>query len=156
MRSRRYPSPRAARHSVNIPAEIVRLQDFRLLADSIENLSEGGLLAGPSLQASPGDKLLVSFRVPRTHVWVDLDAVVARVIRGRRANDRGPRLGVQFESTTEKQLQWLQYALSHAPPAPPSSRSSRRNPAQAVRELAIGSGWTHSRFGQMLVRWWDK
>jgi hypothetical protein len=156
MRSRRVPMPRSPRHSVQIPAQIVRLHDFRLMADSIENLSVGGALAGLSDSATLGDKLLVSFQVPNTQVWLDVDAVVARVIQGRRPTDRCPQLGLRFETMSSNSQRWLQYILQHAPPAAPKTRPGRRDKQMAVRDLVIGSGWTHSRVGQMLVRWWEK
>lgn len=156
MRSRRVPMPRSPRHSVQIPAQIVRLHDFRLLSDCIENLSVGGALAGPSTCAVPGEKLIVSFQIPHSQVWLDVDAVVARVIQGRRPTDRGPQLGLRFESLSSKSQKWLQYILQHAPPAAPKTRPGRRDKHLAVRDLVIGSGWTHSRVGQMLVRWWEK
>jgi hypothetical protein len=134
----------------------VRLHDFRLLSDCIENLSEGGALAGSSAAASPGEKLLVSFRIPNTDAWVDVDAVVARVLHGRRAGDRGSRLGLQFEGVSVSRRQLLHKAMSHAPPVVPQVRPGRRDVSDAVRTMAIGSGWSHSRLGQMLVRWWEK
>ena len=156
MRSRRVPMPRSPRHSVQIPAQIVRLHDFRLLADCIENLSVGGALAGPSGCAAPGEKLIVSFQVPGSQVWLDVDAVVARVIQGRRPTDRGPQLGLRFETLSDKSEKLLLRVLQQAPPSAPKTRPGRRDKRAAVRELVIGSGWTHSRIGQMLVRWWEK
>jgi len=156
MRSRRVPIPRTPRHSVKISAQVVRLHDFRLLADSLENLSVGGALVGPSASASPGEKLIVSFRIPKSHVWLDVDAVVARVIEGRRPTDRGPQLGLRFEGISDSSRRWLEYALQNAPPAAPGTRPGRRNKSDAAREMVINSGWTHCAWGQMLVRWWDK
>jgi hypothetical protein len=156
MRSRRAPMPRMPRHTLQVPAEIVRLHDFRLLSDSIDNLSMEGALAGPSLPATPGEKMLVSFRVPRSSQWIDVDATVVRVVGGRRVGDHGRQLGLKFEPLSIHQRQWLQHVLQHAPPAPPSARPGRRMKEESVRELVVGSGWAHSRFGQMLVRWWEK
>jgi hypothetical protein len=144
------------RHTLQVPAEIVRMHDFRLLSDSIENLSMEGALAGPSMPATPGEKLLVSFRVPRTDQWMDVDATVVRVVGGRRVGDHGRQLGLKFDPLSIQQRQWLQYVLHHAPPAPPSARPGRRLKDASIRELVVGSGWTHSRLGQMLMRWCEK
>lgn len=157
MRSRRgYPAPRPPRHAVEMPAQIVRLDDFRLLSSAITNLSATGALSGISSDARKGDQLIVSFQVPRTHVWVDVDAVVTRVVRGNRSTDPGRQVGLAFTGVSATSQRWIQWALDHSVPLPPQMRPGRRDKKAALREFALGSGWVHASFGQMLLRWSDK
>ncbi len=157
MRSRRAPIPRFPRHSVRLPCQVVRLHDFRLLADRIENLSVGGILAECSaIPATPGEKLIVSFFLPIASAWVDTDAVVARVIQGRRPGDRGPQLGIRFEQLSivaERRIEW---ALEKAPPVPPFVRPCRRDRSAELQRFVLESGWIRSSLGHVLPRWWPK
>ncbi len=118
---------RPARHLVRIPCQAVRERDFRLVASKILDLSLGGMLVGPALPVLTGDRLLVSFRSPQWGVWVDAEAIVARVLHGRRRGESGRALGLEF---TELEP-WARYALEHnlrllAPKPPRPNRSLRR------------------------------
>lgn len=157
MRSRRrVPAPRPPRHAIDMTAQIVRLEDFRLLSSAITNLSATGALSGISGDARRGEQLIVSFQVPRTQVWVDVDAVVTRVVRGNRSTDPGRQVGLAFTGVSATSQRWIQWALEHSVPVPPQMRPGRRDKKSAVREFAVGSGWVHSSLGQMLLRWSEK
>lgn len=156
MRSRRVPAPRPPRHAIETSAQIVRLEDFRLLSSSITNLSATGALSGISANARRGDQLIVTFRVPRTDVWVDVDAMVTRVVRGNRPTDPGQQVGLTFTGVSASSQRWIDWALKHSMPAPPVTRPGRRDKRSALREFVIGSGWIHSSMGQMLLRWSDR
>jgi hypothetical protein len=80
---------RPPRHLVHVPCQAVRERDFRLVAAKIVDLSLGGMLVGPALPVLTGDRILVSFRSPRWGVWVDAEAIVARVVHGRRRTESG-------------------------------------------------------------------
>ena len=60
------PARRPSRHTVCIDCQVVRERDFRLVADRVENLSATGLLAGPADPVLTGERLIVSFRLPRS------------------------------------------------------------------------------------------
>jgi len=154
MRSSRTLIPRVCRHSVRLRCQVVRLHDFRLLANTIENISIGGMLAGPSMPANPGEKLIVSFFLPNIRQWLDTDAEVARVIRGRRPQDRGPQLGIRFEGLSAEHEQGLRRALAYVPPAPPAPRAGRRNRQEELSRFIMESGWSRSQYGHALARWW--
>ena len=118
---------RPARHLVHIPCQAVRERDFRLVAAKIVDLSLGGMLVGPALPVLTGDRILVSFRSPRWGVWVDAEAIVARVVHGRRRGESGRALGLEFAELEP----WARYVLEHnlrlvAPRPPRPSRSLRR------------------------------
>jgi hypothetical protein len=119
---------RPVRHSHRSKCQVVRESDFRLVADTIENLSERGMRVGPADPVLTGLVLLVSFRIPRFGVWVDTEAVVSRVIHGRRPGEHSRSLGLEFCNLEPWHRYLLRQALIEVPPAPAGSRSGRRAP----------------------------
>jgi hypothetical protein len=113
---------RLDRHSVRIPCSVVRERDFRLVADSIQNLSPDGMLTGPAAPVLTGEKLIVSFRAPRWGIWVDTEATVARVVHARRAGDRHRALGIEFENLSPFSRWLLKHTLRFVPTPPPGKR----------------------------------
>lgn len=148
--------PRPSRHRIRIPCQVVRLRDFKLVADSIENLSLGGLLVGPSDPVLTGEPLFLSFRLPRSGQWIDTEATVARVIHGRRDGDRTRQLGVKFDTLSPHARDVLRDQIHRAPPLPPCPRPGRRDTGPAVSRFSMGSGWIRSAFGHALIRWWER
>ena len=147
---------RFPRHTLRVPAQVVRMRDFRLVADRIENVSLGGLLVGPSDEIELAEPLLISFKLPDSDYWIDIDATVSRVIHGRRPTDRARSFGVYFKGINTNQILALRKQLQHSPPSPPAMRPGRRDTRGAQRTLSIQSGWTRTRAGHALVRWFDK
>jgi hypothetical protein len=88
-----------------------------------------------------GEKLIVSFRLPRAGVWVDAEARVTRVIHGRRPGDEGRALGLSFESVDEVAQRAIEAELSLTPIAPPG-RSLRDDHAQRITRVLA---WFSSR-----------
>lgn len=86
----------SSRREVTLPCQAVREDDFVLLGDRSVDLSLEGMLLPLRLPAVPGDSLVVSFRIPG--MWIDCEATVARVVRGRRPGDEGQAVGVRFSS----------------------------------------------------------
>jgi hypothetical protein len=108
---------RAFRHAVSLPCQIVRERDFRLVADVTFDLSTDGMLVPTEERVLTGEPLLVSFRVPRSSRWIDTEAVVARVVHGRRPGEEGRRLGLSFLGLDLPARQVLFHALRDQPPA---------------------------------------
>jgi hypothetical protein len=80
---------------------VVRERDFRLLATRTLDLSTDGMLVPTDVPVLTGEDVVVSFRVPNSVAWVDCDAIVARVVHGRRARDAplpARAIGLAFES----------------------------------------------------------
>ncbi|MBK6513694.1 MAG: hypothetical protein IPM79_30225 [Polyangiaceae bacterium] len=99
MRSRssaRYVPRRPSRHSVRLGCQIVRERDFKLVSEEIVELSEEGALVVPRFRLLTGENLLLTFMAPFTRTFIDAEAVVARVIHGRRLGDPGPSLGISI------------------------------------------------------------
>jgi len=132
------------------------MRDFRLVADSIDNISLGGLLVGPSDPVLTGEPLFLSFRLPWSGEWVDTDAVVARVVHGRRDGDSTRQLGVKFDRLGPEARHAIRAQIRRAPPLPPNPRPGRRDAGPALKRLGMGSGWIRSAAGHVLTRWWDR
>ncbi|MEZ4314555.1 MAG: PilZ domain-containing protein [Polyangiaceae bacterium] len=118
-RQRRSRSPR---FSVRIPCQLVRLRDFRLVGKTIADLSEEGALIEAMEPVLTGEPLLVSFRAPFSHRWVDADAIVARVVHGRRPGDLRRSFGISFTGLTPEGRRLLNEGLWGLP----ARRSPRR------------------------------
>jgi PilZ domain-containing protein len=134
---RRSPkTPRgSSRHTVKIACQVVRERDFRLIADRVVDLSSTGALVGPADPALTGERILVSFRIPRSSVWIDAEATVTRVVHGRRPGEFSRSLAIEFEDLEALQRFMLQEALRTVPPAPPKSAPGRRSSQSLVRGL---------------------
>lgn len=117
---------RASRHSVRLVCQVVRERDFQLVADQIVSLSASGLLVSPADPALTGERLIVSFQIPHSGYWVDAEAVVARVVHGRRPGEYTRALALELENVEEIPQMLLGRALRRCPPSPPGHRSGRR------------------------------
>jgi len=133
------PSPKSprgsSRHTVKIACQVVRERDFRLIADRVVDLSATGALVGPADPALTGERILVSFRIPRSTVWVDAEATVTRVVHGRRPGEFSRSLAIEFDDLETLPRFMLQEALRKVPPAPPKSSPGRRSSQSLVRGL---------------------
>ncbi len=156
MRMRRTLQSRPSRHAVLIPCQVVRMRDFHLVSDRIENLSTGGALATFAEPVLTGEHLMLSFRLPDSGVWIDTEASVARVIHGRRPSDIGRGLGIRFHHLDATSRAWIERLLSKAPPTAPGPRPGRRDTSSRVQSLVVESGWSRSSFGHALVRWFAR
>jgi hypothetical protein len=108
---------RAPRRSVVIPCEVVRERDFRVVARQMIDLSENGMSVTALEQVLTGEGVIVTFKAPFSQGWIDAEAVVARVVHGRRPGDRGPALGLWFDAVDavsrarlQGQLGWFRMA----------------------------------------------
>jgi hypothetical protein len=125
---------RMPRHLMRLPCQVVRERDFRLVADRIENLSLTGLAVSPADPVLTGEKLLVSFRLPRVGIWVDAQARVTRVIHGRRPGEDQRALGLVFEDIEEESELAIAAELVRTPPAPPG-RAKRDEPSDRIARV---------------------
>jgi hypothetical protein len=134
---RRSPkTPRSSsRHTVKIECQVVRERDFRLLADTMMDLSATGALVGPADPALTGERILLSFRIPRSSSWIDAEATVTRVVHGRRPGEFTRSLALEFDDLEALQRSVLKDALRSVPPAPPKSAPGRRTSQSLVRGL---------------------
>lgn len=126
----------AFRHAVNVACEVVRERDFKLIGLQTFDVSMTGMLI-ESLREEVyvGEELIVTFRPPQTDRWVDAEAIVSRVISGRRRGDNGPAVGLLFTSMDRSSFVTLKTALRRLPPAR-ARRPSRMDYASLARVIS--------------------
>jgi hypothetical protein len=117
---------RHTRRSARLPCQVVRERDFRLVADTIANLSPTGLLVTPADPVLTGERLLVSFQVPGSSIWIDTEATVTRVVHGRRPGEYSRALGLEFDPLPPAAKLALTHSLGRLLPVPPGARPGRR------------------------------
>lgn len=120
---------RPSRHTVKRPCQVVFERDFRLIADRIEDLSSWGMRVGPADPALTGQTLLVSFQVPGEEVWIDTEALVTRVMHGRRPGEHARSLGLEFIELRPWHRYLLKRSLTRIPRVPLGPRPGRRTTA---------------------------
>lgn len=105
---------RPTRRSVILACQAVRERDFRQVGRRIVDLSARGMLVQADAPVLTGESIVVSFQTAFAKAWVDVEAVVMRVLHGRRSGDRGLRLGLHFEpldalsrDRLERELGWF-------------------------------------------------
>jgi hypothetical protein len=128
---------RSPRRSARLACQLVRERDFRLIADRIVDLSPAGLLVGPADPVLTGQRLLLSFCLPGSSYWIDGEAVVTRVVHGRRPGEYSRGLGLSLEGLSPFARMMLERTLLSLPPVPPGLRPGRRHaPVELLRTLA--------------------
>jgi len=125
----------SSRHTVKIACQVVRERDFSLIADRVVDLSATGARVGPADPALTGERIWVSFRIPRSTLWVDAEATVTRVIHGRRPGEFSRSLAIEFDDLEPLPRFMLEQALRIVPPAPPKSAPGRRSSQSLVRGM---------------------
>jgi len=107
---------------MRLSCEVVRERDFKFVVCEIVEVSENGLLVRPETRVLTGDELIVSFMAPFSRIFIDAEAVVARVVHGRRLTDGGPALGISFQCIDEVSRALLAKNLSYVPTRAPHRR----------------------------------
>lgn len=130
---------RPIRHTTRFRCQVVRERDFRLVADRVENLSLSGMLVRASAEVLTGERLIVSFELPKRRVWIDAEAVVARVVHGRRRGERGRALGLEFDDLDADGRLALACHLSFVPAVPLSPRAGAGRTAEVRLEELLAS-----------------
>jgi hypothetical protein len=125
----------SVRHAVQIPCQVVRERDFKLVGDRIISLSESGMVVTPADPVLTGDRLIASFRLPRSGAWIDVEATVTRVSHGRRRGEHTRSFALAFDELSLRSRRMLLHTLRHAPMSPPCPRPGRRSSATALRRL---------------------
>jgi uncharacterized membrane protein len=135
---------KARRYAVRIPCQVVREHDFRLISDAVLDLSISGMVVtaahwvfGQSILT--GERLIVSFQLPRSLFWVDVEATVTRVARGRRRGENAPALALAFDPLPLFMRQRMRGVLRRSPPPPPQPRPGRRRTQPTTQALLQAS-----------------
>jgi hypothetical protein len=109
-----------------VSCQVVRERDFRLVADCVVDLSPGGAMVGPADPVLTGERVIVSFPGVRG-AWIDAEAVVARVVHGRRTGEHTRTLGLSFDNLGPESRAALAQLLAVSVPTAPGTRQERRS-----------------------------
>lgn len=90
---------REIRKGLRLACQVVRERDFRLVAETTLDLSPNGMLVPSTHFFERGENMIVSFQATHLGLWFDTEATVARLVEGRRVEDRGVT-GVALKFTT--------------------------------------------------------
>ncbi|MBK7585659.1 MAG: PilZ domain-containing protein [Myxococcales bacterium] len=126
-------SPRIVRRTARIPCQVVRLRDFSLVADVIENVSPDGFLVGPADVVLTGEPVIVSFQLPGIRDYIDAEATVARVVHGRRPGETRRGLGLELTQISDFSRLLLSAFMRRLPPIPPAYRSGYARMSEIAR-----------------------
>ena len=85
----------AIRRELMLPCQAVRLSDFKLIATATLDVSVDGVLLPVAFPILTGEPIIVSFQIPGA--WIDAEAIVTRVVHGRRPGDDGLAVGAIFD-----------------------------------------------------------
>lgn len=123
---KRFQSPRRRRRTLRRATrgrcQAVGLDGFRLLGERILDISPMGMMVAADKEAAAGEEVMVSFQVPGTDDWVDVEARIARVIEGWRPYDPGYCIGLQFTSIDLATRLMIRENLKGTPPPVPTRR----------------------------------
>jgi PilZ domain len=122
------------RRAVQIPCQVVRERDFKLIGARTVDLSPHGMLVKSEADVLPDERLIVSFRATAFNLWFDTEAVVTRIVSGRRPGDPGRCLGVRFRTLDAVARHILRGSLRKVPPPVPR-RERRMDYAATVRRI---------------------
>lgn len=124
---------RAMRRAVRTRCQVVGTEEFRLLGERVLDLSPRGMLVACNRPTRVGDDMIVSFKLPgRDEVWLDAEAIVARIIEGQRWGDTEYSAGLDFTYFEKTSRHALLTQLAGFPPPVPKRRL--RTAAQRVSE----------------------
>ena len=125
MKHRRENRRHAMRRAVQLPCQVVREEDFRLVGDRAVDLTpEGMLIVTDRMDLEVGQSLIISFQATEFGIWFDTEATVARIIKGKRKGDIGRAVGVRFQGLENVKRLILRSAFHGVPPPVPRRRAA--------------------------------
>ena len=98
---------------IEVECEAVTDDDFHLLSRTIGDLSSTGLmLRAENVPADVGEVVLISFRPPRSELWIDARARIVRLLND---NEPGaPGFGLELEALNAFEREVLRGAVERA------------------------------------------
>jgi hypothetical protein len=125
------------RRAIQLPCRVVRELDFQLLGTKTIDLSPDGMLVGSEMGVEVGDSCIVSFKATPLGIWFDTEAMVTRVVEGRRPTDRGRAVGLRFRTLDAVHRLILRGSLRRVPPPLPA-REQKIDYAATIFKIAYG------------------
>ncbi len=109
---------RVTRRDVRLPCQVVRERGFVEVGRHALDLSPDGMLVLADRPVLTGERVILTLKIPMgSRLFFDAEAVVARVVHGRRPTDRGRALGLSFTwkdarggAELERHLAWFREA----------------------------------------------
>jgi hypothetical protein len=142
---------RAVRRAVRTHCQLVGVEEFRLLGERVMDLSPRGMLVACDRSTRIGADMMVSFKVPgRDELWLDAEAVVARIIEGQRFGDVGYCAGLDFTYFEKVARNELLTRLAGYPPPLPRRR------LRTAHERVSGPYWAEAVQVRPIVTIQDK
>jgi hypothetical protein len=126
---------RESRRHYVLPCRVVRERDFELIGASSLDMSADGMLVMAMRTAAIGEHVTVSFKATELGLWFDADAVVTRIVHGRRPGDRGQCIALRFARMDPVKRFILRGHLRRMTPPLPQ-REPRMDYAATVRRIA--------------------
>jgi len=108
------------RRQVRANCQVVAEEGFRLLGIRTLDLSDEGLLLHSSAPVAIGERVFVSLEAPGMRDWVDAEADVVRIVRGRRDTDMLCGIGLAFVRMDPLDRAILRASLARRPPPIPA------------------------------------
>ncbi|HQY63417.1 MAG: PilZ domain-containing protein [Myxococcales bacterium] len=123
---------RANRKLKSIPCQLIRHSDRQVFPEQTTDLSEAGMFIESDAGLVVGDTLTVSFQTGDLGLWVDAQATIVRLVRGRRREDRGGvGFGLRFDGLEAVKRLVVRGALRRARPPLPRRKRDACPPAPA-------------------------
>lgn len=130
---------KTVRRAVQTVCDAVALDGFRGLGKRVIDLSHRGMLVAGDAPAVLGEEVIVSFAAPyMVNRWFDAEAVVCRVVQGRRPTDPGYAIGLRFTQLDLRVKAELLTRLAGLPPPVPQ-RHIRHDYVETVKRIAIAA-----------------
>ena len=130
---------RTVRRAVPTMCDAVALDGFRSLGKRVVDLSHRGMLIVGTGPAKVGEEVIVSFAAPyMVNRWFDAEAIVTRVVHGRRPTDVGYAIGLFFTTIDAEVRSELLTRLAGLPPPVPQ-RALRQDYAATIRQLSLAA-----------------
>ena len=123
------------RRAVSVRCEAVADRGFRWLGARLRDLSPEGAFLETEADVELGEEVYIALQPPRTRLWIDVRARVARVVPARRAGDVARGVGLRFDPLEPADRAVLEATLEHLPPPVPA-RAVRADYAAAVLAIA--------------------
>jgi hypothetical protein len=123
------------RRAVRMRCQVFRARDLSLVSEKVVDLSPDGMLvAVERTDLERGEGVFVTFRATELDLWFDTKASVARIVRGRRREDRQRAIGLRFEGLDRVKRLILRGHLRRTPPPVPG-RTQRIDWSATIRSI---------------------
>lgn len=122
---------RTTRHVLHARGQAVDAKRFTLLGERILDASAEGCLLACDAEAKVGQRVFVTFQLPKNGAWFDAEAEVVRVIEGNRYGDPGYAAALRYVGFERKERLALGVDLRAHPLVP-----AQRAPQSRLRSVA--------------------